>query len=72
MTVIFVFIIAFSVLMIPSLLIVIFVFIIAFIVASQINIDSIRESISGSLFYENNIISGAIIPTLVIVVIWSS
>ncbi|KAE9610916.1 putative photosystem II [Lupinus albus] len=39
------------------------VFIIAFINVPLIDIDGIREPVSGSLLYENNIISGAIIPT---------
>ncbi|OMP13342.1 Photosynthetic reaction centre, L/M, partial [Corchorus olitorius] len=40
-----------------------FVFIIAFIAAPPVDIDGIREPVSGSLLYGNNIISGAIIPT---------
>ena len=52
----------FGVLMIPTLLTVTSAFIIAFIVALPINIDGIRELISGSLLYGNNIISSAIIP----------
>eukprot|EP01018_Ginkgo_biloba_P012440 Gb_26289 [translate_table: standard] len=53
----------FSVLMIPTLLITTSVFIIAFIVAPPVDIDGIREHVSGSLLYGNNIIFGAIIPT---------
>ncbi|MCO5592993.1 hypothetical protein L7F22_046997 [Adiantum nelumboides] len=53
----------FSVLMIPTLLTATSVFIIAFVAASPVDIDSIREPVSGSLLYGNNIISGAIIPT---------
>ncbi|KAK4794367.1 hypothetical protein SAY86_012361 [Trapa natans] len=53
----------FGVLMIPTLLTATSVFIIAFIAAPPVDIDGIREPISGSLLYENNIISGAIIPT---------
>ncbi|KAM3382526.1 hypothetical protein P3S68_008100 [Capsicum galapagoense] len=41
------------------------IFIIAFIAALPVDIDGIREPILGSLLYENNIISGAIIPTSV-------
>ncbi|KAJ4699378.1 Photosystem II protein D1, partial [Melia azedarach] len=37
--------------------------IIAFIAAPPVDIDGIREPVSGSLLYGNNIISGAIIPT---------
>ncbi|PPR82168.1 hypothetical protein GOBAR_AA38545 [Gossypium barbadense] len=53
----------FGVLMIPTLLTTTYVFIIAFIVAPLVDIDGTREPVSGSLLYENNIISGAIIPT---------
>ncbi|TYG74731.1 hypothetical protein ES288_D04G206000v1 [Gossypium darwinii] len=53
----------FGVLMIPTLLTATSVFIIAFIVAPPVDIDGIREPVSGSLLYENNIISGSIIPT---------
>ncbi|KAM6572369.1 hypothetical protein CsatA_016449 [Cannabis sativa] len=53
----------FGVLMIPTLLTAISVFIIAFIAAPPVDIDGIREPVSGSLLYENNIISSAIIPT---------
>ncbi|KAH8974314.1 hypothetical protein BDL97_01G095400 [Sphagnum fallax] len=49
--------------MIPTLLSATSVFIIAFIVAPPIDIDGIREPVSGSLLYGNNIISSAIIPT---------
>ncbi|KAL4553877.1 hypothetical protein LXL04_040138 [Taraxacum kok-saghyz] len=53
----------FGVLMIPTLLTATSVFIIAFIAAPPVDIDGIREPVSGSLLYGNNIISGAIIPT---------
>ncbi|KAI3863243.1 hypothetical protein MKX03_011666 [Papaver bracteatum] len=49
--------------MIPTLLTATSVFIIAFISAPPVDIDGIREPVSGSLLYGNNIISGAIIPT---------
>ena len=49
--------------MIPTLLTATSVFIIAFIAASPVDIDGIREPVSGSLFYGNNIIFGVIIPT---------
>ena len=49
--------------MIHTLLTATSVFIIAFIVAPPVDIDGIREPVSGSLLYGNNIISGAIIPT---------
>ena len=48
---------------IPTLLTATSVFIIAFIAAPPVDIDGIREPVSGSLLYGNNIISGAIIPT---------
>ncbi|KAL5645771.1 hypothetical protein ACJX0J_004107 [Zea mays] len=53
----------FGVLMIPTLLTATSVFIIAFIAAPPVDIDGIREPVSGYLLYGNNIISGAIIPT---------
>ncbi|PHT59621.1 Photosystem II protein D1 [Capsicum baccatum] len=53
----------FGVLMIPTLLTATFIFIIAFIAPAPVDIDGIREPISGSLLYGNNIIFGAIIPT---------
>ncbi|KAJ8419217.1 hypothetical protein Cgig2_032371 (chloroplast) [Carnegiea gigantea] len=49
--------------MIPTLLTATSLFIIAFIAAPPVDIDGIREPVSGSLLYGNNIISGAIIPT---------
>lgn len=53
----------FGVLMIPTLLTATTVFIIAFVAAPPVDIDGIREPVSGSLIYGNNIISGAVIPT---------
>ena len=38
-------------------------FYIRFISAPPVDIDGIREPVSGSLLYGNNIISGAIIPS---------
>ena len=49
--------------MIPTLLTATSVFIIAFVAAPPVDIDGIREPVSGSLLYGNNIISGAVIPT---------
>ncbi|GFQ03152.1 photosystem ii protein d1 [Phtheirospermum japonicum] len=49
--------------MIPTLLTATSVFIIAFIAAPPVDIDGIREPVSGSLLYGNNIISASIIPT---------
>ncbi len=53
----------FGVIMIPTLLTATSVFIIAFIAAPPVDIDGIREPVSGSLLYGNNIITGAVIPT---------
>merc|ERR1712230_350343 len=53
----------FGVIMIPTLLTATSVFIIAFVAAPPVDIDGIREPVSGSLLYGNNIISGAVIPT---------
>lgn len=47
----------------PTLLVATVCFIIAFIAAPPVDMDGIREPISGSLLYGNNIITGAIIPT---------
>ncbi|CAL5196082.1 unnamed protein product [Lathyrus oleraceus] len=54
----------FGVLMIPTLLTATSVFIIAFIAAPPVEIDGIREPVSGSLLHGNNIISGATILLL--------
>ena len=53
----------FGVIMIPTLLTATSCFIIAFIAAPPVDIDGIREPVSGSLLYGNNIISGAVVPT---------
>jgi photosystem II P680 reaction center D1 protein len=53
----------FGVIMIPTLLSATTVFIIAFIAAPPVDIDGIREPVSGSLIFGNNIISGAVVPT---------
>ena len=53
----------FGVLMIPCLITAATAFIIAFIAAPPVDIDGIREPVSGSLLYGNNIISGAIVPS---------
>jgi len=39
------------------------VFILAFVAAPPVDIDRIREPVSRSLFYGNNIITGAVVPT---------
>merc|ERR1719379_2724761 len=38
-------------------------FILGFIIAPPVDIDGIREPVSGSILYGNNIISGAVIPS---------
>ena len=53
----------FGVLMIPCLLAATTCFILAFIAAPPVDIDGIREPVSGSLLYGNNIISGAVVPS---------
>ena len=53
----------FGVLMIPCLLAAATCFIIAFIAAPPVDIDGIREPVSGSFLYGNNIISGAVVPS---------
>ena len=53
----------FGVIMIPTLLTATTVFIVAFVAAPPVDIDGIREPVSGSLLYGNNIISGAVVPT---------
>lgn len=45
----------FGVIMIPTLLTAVSVFIIAFVAAPPVDIDGIREPVSGSLLYGNNI-----------------
>lgn len=53
----------FGVLMIPTLFTATICFVIAFITAPPVDIDGIREPVSGSLLYGNNIITGAVVPT---------
>ena len=53
----------FGVLMIPLLGVSICVFVTAFIGAPPVDIDGIREPVSGSLLYGNNIITAAVVPT---------
>ena len=50
-------------LMVPALLVATTAFILGFIAAPPTDIDGIREPVSGSLLYGNNIISGAIVPS---------
>ncbi len=53
----------FGVLMIPCLLIATFCFAIAFIGASPVDIDGVREPVSGGLLYGNTIITAAVVPS---------
>jgi hypothetical protein len=58
--------------MIPTLLTATTCFIIAFIAAPPVDIDGIREPVAGSLMYGNNIITGAIIQVLTLLVFIST
>jgi photosystem II P680 reaction center D1 protein len=53
----------FGVLMIPTLLAATCCFLIAFIGAPPVDIDGIREPVSGGLLYGNNIITAAVVPS---------
>jgi photosystem II P680 reaction center D1 protein len=53
----------FGLLVFPLIAVAAFVFIIGFIIAPPVDIDGIREPVSGSILYGNNIISGAVIPS---------
>ena len=53
----------FGSLMIPCLLAATTCFIVAFVAAPPVDIDGIREAVSGSLLYGNNIISGTVVPS---------
>ncbi|HBE17738.1 MAG TPA: photosystem II q(b) protein [Cyanobacteria bacterium UBA11149] len=53
----------FGVLMIPSILTGSIVFILAFIAAPPVDIDGIRETVSGSLLSGNNIMTATVVPT---------
>ena len=53
----------FGVLMIPTLLAATTCFIVAFIAAPPVDIDGIREPVSGGLLYGNNIITAAVVPS---------
>ncbi|AHB88488.1 photosystem II protein D1 PsbA [Thermosynechococcus sp. NK55a] len=53
----------FGVIMIPTLLAATICFVIAFIAAPPVDIDGIREPVSGSLLYGNNIITASIVPS---------
>merc|ERR1719252_360341 len=53
----------FGILMFPLIGIAVLAFFMGFISAPPVDIDGIREPVSGSLLYGNNIISGAVIPS---------
>lgn len=53
----------FGVILIPTVLTATICFILAFIAAPPTDLDGIREAVSGSLMYGNNIISGSVIPS---------
>ena len=53
----------FGVLLIPTVLTATICFILAFIAAPPTDLDGIREAVSGSLMYGNNIISSSVIPS---------
>jgi photosystem II P680 reaction center D1 protein len=53
----------FGVLLIPTALVAAIVYIIAMIAAPPVDIDGIREPVSGSLLYGNNLITAAVVPT---------
>ena len=53
----------FGVLMIPTLLTATIVFTLAFVAAPPVDIDGIREPLSGSLLAGNNLISAAVVPS---------
>ncbi|QSF49392.1 MULTISPECIES: photosystem II q(b) protein [unclassified Thermosynechococcus] len=53
----------FGVIMIPTLLAATICFVIAFIAAPPVDIDGIREPVSGSLLYGNNLITAAVVPS---------
>ena len=53
----------FGLLMFPVLGVAIIAFVGGFILAPPVDIDGIREPVSGSLLYGNNIISGGVIPS---------
>lgn len=53
----------FGILMFPLIILAVVAFVIGFIIAPPADIDGIREPVSGSLLYGNNIITGAVIPS---------
>ncbi|MEC4812421.1 MAG: photosystem II q(b) protein [Scytonema sp. PMC 1069.18] len=53
----------FGVLLIPTALVAAIVFTLAFVAAPPVDVDGIREPVSGSLLYGNNIISATVVPS---------
>ncbi len=53
----------FGVLLIPTALVAAIVFTLAFIAAPPVDIDGLREPVSGSLLYGNNIITATVVPS---------
>jgi photosystem II P680 reaction center D1 protein len=53
----------FGIILAPVLAVATLVYIVAFISSPPVDIDGIREPVSGSLLYSNNIVSGAVIPS---------
>lgn len=53
----------FGIVMIPTLLTATICFVLAFVAAPPVDIDGIREPVSGSLLYGNNIITAAVVPS---------
>ena len=53
----------FSVLMIPCLLAATICFVLAIIANPPVDLDGVREPISGAILYGNNIITSAVLPT---------
>jgi photosystem II P680 reaction center D1 protein len=49
--------------MIPTLLTATIVFVLAFLAAPPVDLDGMREPVTGALLAGNNIISAAVIPT---------
>jgi photosystem II P680 reaction center D1 protein len=54
---------AFGIIMFPVLFVATAAFIVAFVMAPATDIDGIREPVSGSLLFGNNIVSGALVPS---------
>ncbi len=53
----------FGILLFPLIAVSTIAYVAAFILAPPVDIDGIREPVSGSLLYSNNIVSGAVIPS---------